>query len=94
MDTDHWRIPTDLHTGALTGLGGGTDTILGPGTHHVRLPQRIYWPIQGPTQPAVCRSANGVWAGGPHSPLLTALAVTPHEDMVAGAKGHIVEGKV
>ena len=31
MDTARRRIPTNLHTGALTGLRGGPDRIPGPG---------------------------------------------------------------
>ena len=34
-----WSIPTYLHHGALTGIGGGPDTLPGPGSHSFKVPQ-------------------------------------------------------
>ena len=94
MDTAHWHIPSDLHTGTLTGLRGGPDIITGPVPHSVRGTQRQHRPIPELAQPAGRRSADGVWAVGPSSPLLTDLAVFPHEDIAPGATNHIVGDKV
>ena len=38
MDPSHWRIPTAFHPGALTRLGGGPDTLSGPGDYSDRGP--------------------------------------------------------
>ena len=45
MDTAHWRITSSLHTGALTGLGGGHGKLQEPVPHRVRLTIRQYRPI-------------------------------------------------
>ena len=93
-DTAHQHTISILHTRALTRLRGGPDTIPGPGKHRVRGPQRQHQPSPETAQSVDCVYADGVWAGGPPLPLPTALTVVQHEDMVAGATRHIVEGMV
>ena len=93
-DTAHWRVPSSLHPGALTRLGGGPDTLPGPGPHRVRRPQRRHLRSPEPTHSASCWSYDGVRAGGPPPSLLAALAILPHEDMVADAKGYIVVDEI
>ena len=39
-EPSHWRIPPFLHHVSLIGIGGGSDTLPGPGSHSVRGPQR------------------------------------------------------
>ena len=63
-DTAHWCVTSALHTGALTGLRGGPNTIMVPGTNHVRGPQRLYKPIPEPMQSSGCGSIDGFQDGG------------------------------
>ena len=51
---DRQRIPPSLHLGALTGLGGGPDTLSAPIPHIVRGPQRQHQPSPEPAQSEVC----------------------------------------
>ena len=51
MYPDHQHIPPSLHLGALTGLGGGSDTLPVPGSHIVRGLQRLH-PIPEPPHPS------------------------------------------
>ena len=52
MDPARWRIFPSLHLGALNGLGGGPATLLGTGSHSIRGPQHLHWPIPEPSQSA------------------------------------------
>ena len=90
MDSAHRHIPTPLHPGALTILGGIPDTIPDPVSHRVRGPQHRYLPSPEPLESTGRGPSDGVWAGRPPLPLQAVLVVLGPKDVVSGATRHFL----
>ena len=93
-DPSHWRITSSLHPGALTRPGGGPGILTGQEYYSVRRPQHQHWPRLEPLQSSGCLYTDEVRDGGPPSSLQAMHTIPPPEDVLAGAKGKIVAGKM